>query len=364
MAPSTLRSRQHDSPMLWLSVLGGSLALHLIVLLLGRWYFAQPQALQPSGAPIPLDFVEIDPNALAAKMPKSVTPSNTATQTELPKVAAQTEPSTAQPSISAPRNPEATVETPKTASPTPRSTPPNPESSPSPKPSPQSNRATQPGQQPIDQPSGRPASSRGSTPRDRSPTPATPTPSNPDPNPSRDGQSGPSTPSSPTSGGSTNNPTPTPTGSPNPLPTGGLFTAQVSPSFKRSSQTQNDSRSATLLSAPTFQKKIDLVSGLGSQKRFDLDVQVEVQHETTTSAKKSSIDRVRGTVSGFKVLPDSLALQQVDPAQRERLRVNLEDTLNQILSESPIEVEVTVNTNSDGGFAPASLWVTQIVLTR
>lgn len=406
MAPS-FRSHRQDSPMLWLSLVGGSLALHLIAVLLGRWYFAQPQKAASSRAPIAIDFVEVNPNATAPKAPKSVTPSNTAPKTQLPKATAPANSLTAQPSISALPNSDETVQNPRTASPTPAprvAQNPAPKASPSPKPS-QTDRAGSTGAA-NPNPSDRPAPPATPNPVPSSPSnrPENPTPSNTDRNPG-DRPTTPATPnpvpSSPSSGDRPENPsTPTPgTNSPsdgnldptrpgapggssttqpgapttsptdkpatsnNPLPTGGLFTAQVS-TFKRSSETQNDSLSATLLSASTFQKKIDLVSGLGSQKKFDLDVQIEVQHDTNTSAKKSSTDRVRGTVNSFKVLPDSPALQQVDSAEREKLRVNLEDTLNQILSESPIEVEVTVRTNSNGEFAPASIWVTRIILSR
>ncbi len=75
---STNRSRSQDSPMLWLSLLAGSLVLHLALLLIGRWYFSQTASAPSGTAQAPLDFVEIDPNAPALKQPSA--PSRTATQ--------------------------------------------------------------------------------------------------------------------------------------------------------------------------------------------------------------------------------------------------------------------------------------------
>ncbi|MCU0549208.1 MAG: hypothetical protein MUC48_07660 [Leptolyngbya sp. Prado105] len=82
----TSRSRLQESPTLWLSVLGGSLALHLVVLLVGRWYLSQPMSSRAGGSQAPLDFVEIDPNAPPLK--RSISPSSTATENApVPKAA-------------------------------------------------------------------------------------------------------------------------------------------------------------------------------------------------------------------------------------------------------------------------------------
>jgi hypothetical protein len=74
---SNKSARSQDSPMLWLCVLAGSLAFHLIVILVGRWYLSQPAGGRVGGgAQAPLDFVEIDPNAPPLK--QAVTPSASA----------------------------------------------------------------------------------------------------------------------------------------------------------------------------------------------------------------------------------------------------------------------------------------------
>lgn len=87
--------------MLWLSVLAGSLVLHLVVLLAGRWYLSQPAGNRAAGSPAPLDFVEVDPNAPALKQP--IAPSKTATANSTPQTSAAPESKTSeqsqQPSI-------------------------------------------------------------------------------------------------------------------------------------------------------------------------------------------------------------------------------------------------------------------------
>lgn len=82
---STQRSKTQDSPTFWLSLIAGSLAVHLVLLLVGRWYFSQ-SAIAPAGTgQAPLDFVEIDPNAPPLKAETPIAPSNTQSQAELPK---------------------------------------------------------------------------------------------------------------------------------------------------------------------------------------------------------------------------------------------------------------------------------------
>ncbi|MBD2368121.1 MULTISPECIES: hypothetical protein [Leptolyngbya] len=73
---SNSRSRSQESPMLWLSVLAGSLALHLVLLLVGRWYLSQSaESRAGGGSQAPLDFIEIDPNAPPLK--RAISPSTT-----------------------------------------------------------------------------------------------------------------------------------------------------------------------------------------------------------------------------------------------------------------------------------------------
>ncbi|MBE9013239.1 hypothetical protein IQ250_23865 [Pseudanabaenaceae cyanobacterium LEGE 13415] len=88
MAFSIARSKSQDSPTFWLSLTAGSLVVHLVLLLVGRWYFSQT-AIAPTGTgQAPLDFVEIDPNVSPSKDAKPIAPSNnTQTQAELPKAA-------------------------------------------------------------------------------------------------------------------------------------------------------------------------------------------------------------------------------------------------------------------------------------
>ncbi|MBW4528360.1 MAG: hypothetical protein KME18_24805 [Phormidium tanganyikae FI6-MK23] len=174
---STDRSRPQESPMLWLSVLAGSLVLHLALLLLGRWYLSQTASAPAGIAQAPLDFVEIDPNAPVLKQP--VTPSNTPTQTT-PKVAPpQTAPVEPAQSPSSIENltPQFTPERPRTRiNPSPSPAPTTPASQPS---------RSQPGQLPSDQ----------TTPQRNSTAPPTTRPTtNPTTNP---GGTNPSQPSSP-----------------------------------------------------------------------------------------------------------------------------------------------------------------------
>lgn len=52
--------------------MAGSLALHLIVLLIGRWYVTRVTISAEAGSPAPVEFVEISPSAPAAENSKSV----------------------------------------------------------------------------------------------------------------------------------------------------------------------------------------------------------------------------------------------------------------------------------------------------
>lgn len=71
LLPTVDRNKRQDSPMLWLSVLAGSLALHLVLLLIGHWYFSRPQG-SPSGSATPIE-IAIAPNSDAATAERSST---------------------------------------------------------------------------------------------------------------------------------------------------------------------------------------------------------------------------------------------------------------------------------------------------
>jgi TonB family protein len=66
------RSNHQESPMLWLSVLAGSLVMHLVVLFIGRWYLSQTASAPTGGNPSEVEFVEIDPNTISGS--RSVKP--------------------------------------------------------------------------------------------------------------------------------------------------------------------------------------------------------------------------------------------------------------------------------------------------
>ncbi|MER3432562.1 MAG: hypothetical protein C4288_03810 [Leptolyngbya sp. ERB_1_1] len=89
---STNRSRPQESPMLWLSLVAGSLVVHLAALLIGRWYFSQAASAPAGMAQAPLDFVEIDPNAPALKRPIAPTSPQTAPSKTIPPQTAPAEP--------------------------------------------------------------------------------------------------------------------------------------------------------------------------------------------------------------------------------------------------------------------------------
>lgn len=184
---STKRSKTQDSPTFWLSLIAGSLALHLVLLLVGRWYFSQTASTPAGTSQAPLDFVEIDPNAPPLKQP--IAPSNTQTQAELPKAAPPQESVTE--ATQAPNAPgsSAIANLPRQAAPE-RS---QSRTAPSPSPSPTT---------PINQPNrSQPTPSPGQLPSDRTtpnqnPT-VSPRPTTPAPNP---GATNPATPGASTPG--------------------------------------------------------------------------------------------------------------------------------------------------------------------
>lgn len=136
---------EHDSPTLWLSVLAGSLVVHLLVLLLGRWYFLRPSS-PPPGSRSSIEFVEVTPvpkasdvapksqatSAPTAPRPPTATQStSTPTQREvapsLPKTVESPIETPIQPRSTTPATPTPRPETPPQASPRPSpSIPPRP----------------------------------------------------------------------------------------------------------------------------------------------------------------------------------------------------------------------------------------------
>ena len=186
---SNSRSTSQDSPVLWLSLLAGSLALHLALLLLGRWYLSQAANIS-AGSPPPLDFIEIDPNAPPLKDAKPIAPSttpdqNTAVQKSAPP---QTAEQSQQPSI---ENPPRQAEPPRQTE--------KPQSSPIAPEKPRS----QAGQLPTD-----------STPKRNPsvPTPPTPGTTKPSTSPTQPQQGTPSTPTGETPGNPAGRTPSTPTG--------------------------------------------------------------------------------------------------------------------------------------------------------
>ncbi|BAU11857.1 hypothetical protein LEP3755_23600 [Leptolyngbya sp. NIES-3755] len=227
----TKRSKPQDSPTFWLSLVAGSLLLHLVLLLLGRWYFSQAASAPAGLTQAPLDFVEIDPNAPPLKQAKPIAPSNTQTQAELPKTAPPQE-SVAE-----------TTQAPNSIANLPRQTPERsqPRTAPSPSPSPTT---------PINQPNrSQPTPPSGQLPSDRTTPRQNPTaPSTPDRGGTNPSSPGASTPGATTPGASpgtttpgastpeTTTPSPSPTQSPDSNgttsgttgPTGGNSTGPIS----------------------------------------------------------------------------------------------------------------------------------------
>ncbi len=181
---ATNRSRSQDSPMLWLSLLAGSLALHLALLLIGRWYLAQKPNVPAGNPQAPLDFVELDPNAAPLKDAKPIAPSNTPTQTALPKAAPPATPEQSQPSTIESTRQTVPEQPPKAAKLAQPQTAPLPSSAPSqrltPRSQPEQLSPKQPGQLSPKQPSTNPNPPKAPT------TPTEPTsggnnpPANPD----------------------------------------------------------------------------------------------------------------------------------------------------------------------------------------
>jgi hypothetical protein len=124
------RSQYHrESPLFWLYLIGASLAMHLVILLIGRWYLMQTSSLQTAtiSSKDPIEFVEIDPNASISNASSPVSPSQKA-----PSSSAQL-PESAPLSSGTPIEPESSKTTIVANSPF-TSTPSTPKNSPSPAP--------------------------------------------------------------------------------------------------------------------------------------------------------------------------------------------------------------------------------------
>src|SRR6476469_184961 len=73
------RHRHADPPNLWLGVLAGSLAIHLLLALSLRWWSLRVAIAQPESSDVPIELVDVDPEATASSS-TTAAPATTTTQ--------------------------------------------------------------------------------------------------------------------------------------------------------------------------------------------------------------------------------------------------------------------------------------------
>lgn len=347
---STDRSRSQESPTLWLSLLAGSLALHLVLLLLGRWYLSQTASAPAGNAQAPLDFVEIDPNAPALKRP--IAPSNTPTQTVSKAVPPQTAPA------EQPLSPSSIESLARQA--TPERTQPRISSPASPVPT-----------TPVNQPN---RSQVGQLPTESAkPDRTSTTPSRPV-TPSRENNPAPTSPAGGSSSGATS-----PGGSPSSSPPNGG--ASGSSATNPSSNTKPDETSSggsstggstsgtTLSGNSTFQGKIaQALERDPNERQRDGAQSITLKNETIPPMGIAVLAKYSGQVLDLKVLvimdregrvfktevrDDSPAFQANPGLKEPKTREDLEGAVFQMLSntDSLFEVKPEANTTPDQLFS-------------
>jgi hypothetical protein len=367
------RSKYHrESPLFWLYLIAASLTMHLVILLIGRWYLTQPSHLQAAGSSTAsVEFVEIDPNASGSQPPKSVSPSATQ-NAPLPQVASP-------PANNSSEDSQSSLNAPILENSTPRIIPnvPRPSVSPSSSPSPsqtnlpqQKNQTIPPQsmppqdrQQPVE-PAGA-GKQRTSSPPPSSPGSASPTP-----------QSSPAYPSG------------TPSASPSPdsssqLPgkvnSGSSSSSGSNPSDAKDNAPPAGTQNTGTSSAPSrSDTSLEGYSNLGVQLTSKLEIPAAARNQTSAKAAKLIspidinlaypvklptrvldlrislvIDNESGSVLDLKVLEDSPTLR----AYPEIDKGLIEGAVAQAFYQAKFQVDVETN---QGNKAPASDWETSI----
>jgi hypothetical protein len=333
-------SRRHsDPPNLWLAVLAGSLILHLLFLLSGRWYLVRVSANRARGEATPIEVVNITPGKAtggtrsaktqaltAAKAAQSVASSgNTSAQRSTPTQPAASSVPPSQPSV-APRVTRST--------PTPLVTP-QVRNSPLTEPRPQTQ---SPSPSPID-----PARPNPSQPSTQEPpfstTPPDATDSNPagESDPDRKRPSGVTEPGSPDD----NSPNPNNSGLPGPLSPGTPLAQELSVESTIGTLTlppgrQTSSESATLRgsSLQTIAIENPPALGLNANEVLNLVVYVTIQN------------------NGGKVLSTELPPDQNSILQQPGVdRAGLESVVKRVFQDLSFDVKV----DAPPGTAPAPL---------
>ncbi|GAP94773.1 hypothetical protein [Leptolyngbya sp. NIES-2104] len=358
---STKRSKTQDSPTFWLSLIAGSLALHLVLLLVGRWYFSQAASAPSGTGQAPLDFVEIDPTVPPLKGAKPIAPSNT--QTELPKAAPP------QDSVTEPTQaPNTIANLPRQAAPE-RSLQPRITPSPSPTPTTPSNSQT--GQLPTEQP--KPTRS----PAPRPTTPSAPPTGGTNSGTSSPGSSGSSQPNGGSSGGSTTQPSDSPnsgSSQPNGGSSGGSTTQPSDSPNSGTTQPGGSSSSGgnsgtSLSEESTFQGKIaQTLERDPNERQKDGALSITVKNEaippiTLTFPSQLPVQVLdlkvfvvmdkEGRVFKTDVRDDSPSFLTNPELKDPEVRGNIQATVDQLLANTDnlFEVKPEANTSPDQLFS-------------
>lgn len=384
-----LRDRR-DSPLFWLLVLAGSLALHLAVLLIGRWYLTQTSRSQVAGASKAIEFVEVDPNASISSQPPAIdnanpnriAPSNTTTESASSPQSAPP-PRDAEPSSTAsiqgfqtsppparsrpspapqPLEPSVTRPTQTRVPETPASTgqqPTNPEpdrATPRPSPTPSTSPPTRPAPpssdespaSPIPNPQTSPSPSVPGSQTDETPNPpstpnpqpSNPAPSTPDPRPSD-----PSTPEVPDSGASGTPLPPVDSSGQQPLPSGaqtyqGQIVGQLTiPPFAGQTSAKSAVLVSPLQSFDIEPSQIDSARDLSGETVLELRVNFSIDNETGEFLRINRIE------------DDSPILLRRPELDRSRLQ----EIARNVLEGTKYKVDVEPGPN--GNISPESDWV-------
>jgi hypothetical protein len=355
------RSKSQDSPMFWLSLIAGSLVLHLVVLWVGRWYLSRMTSAPAGNSQAPLDFVEIDPNAPplreakpnSTSYPQGIAPSSNSTapvpKAPLPVTPEQNQPSSIEnlarqtaPERSQPRptpsplspvkpaeQPQAgqlPIEPPK-PTPTPTSIP-TPESTPRPTPAFGSNPAQAPA---TGGSTGSTSTPGSSTPSQPAPAPGTSTPPTPAPSLNGTQPNGTQTGESSASGGAVSGTS---------LSREATFQGKIAQTLERDpNERQRDgARSITV--------KNDIIPPLSIMFPSKLPVQV-------LDLKVLVVMDRQGQVFSSKVQDDSPSFQTNPELKESKIRENVQATVDQLFlsSNNLFEVVPEGNTTPDQLFS-------------
>jgi TonB family protein len=172
------RHRHADPPNLWLGVLAGSLAIHLLLAFSLRWWSLRVAIAQPESSNIPIELVDVDPEATASSSTTAAPATTTAQAPATATAAANNEAATLETGVTVLTPESSAPSVPLAASPSPN---PSPDLSESAQLSPANSQTTLPFTPPV-LPSSAPSPNQDTSPNPVPPTNNTQSPALPDTN--------------------------------------------------------------------------------------------------------------------------------------------------------------------------------------